>query len=149
MHVVDVTHPNAQAHAKAVYETLKEIGADHIPVLTALNKIDRLSDPERAVAVQALSGSEYPNSVAISALTGDGLGDLLESVRKKLFETYAPICVRLPYQEGSLISLFHEHGVVDRIQHGQKGVLIEGRVPARLLGVFRPYQNGKKSGPRP
>jgi len=36
--VVDITHPNAAAQAKAVYQTLEEIEADHIPVLNALNK---------------------------------------------------------------------------------------------------------------
>src|SRR3990172_6959442 len=43
LHIVDITHVNAQAQAKAVYQTLIEIEADHIPVLIALNKIDQLS----------------------------------------------------------------------------------------------------------
>jgi GTP-binding protein HflX len=48
IHVIDITHPNASAQAKAVYQTLEEIEADHIPVLNALNKIDRLNNPEKA-----------------------------------------------------------------------------------------------------
>ena len=53
LHLVDITHPNAQAQAKAVLQMLNEIDADHIPVITALNKIDRLNDPERARTVVA------------------------------------------------------------------------------------------------
>jgi GTP-binding protein HflX len=72
LHIVDVTHENAQAQARAVYQTLKEIDAEKIPILIALNKIDQLSNPEKAR--QALVN--YPHAVAISALTGEGIDDL-------------------------------------------------------------------------
>jgi GTP-binding protein HflX len=135
LHVVDVSHPNAMNQAEAVHETLGEIGADHLPVITALNKIDRLADPKAArLAVQ-----NYPQAVAISASTGDGIADLLEMVRVTLFESLTPVLVRLPYQQGQLISLFHEFGQVERIEHGRKGVLIQGRIPGRLLAQFRPW----------
>ena len=41
LHVIDGTHANARAQAEAVHQTLAEIEADHIPILTVLNKIDR------------------------------------------------------------------------------------------------------------
>jgi GTPase len=135
VHLVDITHPNAQAQAKAVLQMLAEIEADHIPVVTALNKIDRLADPERARSV--LAG--FPNSVAISALQGDGLPDLLLKVNEHLYDTYMPVIVRLPFQEGGLISLFHDQGQVERVEHSQSGVLIQGRLPGRLLARYRPF----------
>src|SRR4030066_1978980 len=73
IHVIDVTHPQAHEQARAVYQTLTEIEADHIPILTALNKIDILTDPDRAKEVL----TDYPSAVAISALTGEGIPDLL------------------------------------------------------------------------
>jgi GTP-binding protein HflX len=135
LHLVDITHPNAQAQAKAVLQMLCEIDADHIPVITALNKIDRLNDPERART--AVAG--FPNSVAISALHGDGIPDMLRKVNENLYDTYTPIRVRLPYQEGGLISLFHDQGQVDLVEHGQSGVIIQGRLPGRLLARYRPF----------
>jgi len=135
LHVVDVTHPNASAQAEAVHQTLAEIEADHIPMLTALNKIDRLADPERAQ--QSLVG--FPNAVGISALTGQGIGDLLSMVAQNLYETYSPITVRLPYGEGSLIALFHEQGEVAQVEQGNSGVTIQGRLPGRLLARYRPF----------
>ncbi len=135
LHVVDVTHPNAHAQAEAVYQTLAEIEADHIPVLTALNKIDRLKDPD--TARQSLE--TFPDSVAISALRGDGLPDLLHAVNQKLYESYSPVLVKLPYQEGALIALFHEQGQVEQIQHGRKGVNIQGRLPGRLLARYASF----------
>ena len=143
LHMVDINHPEAQAQAKAVLQTLAEIGADHIPVLTTLNKIDRLSDPERARQIL----EDYPNAVAISALYGDGIPDLLVKVSEQLYKTFSKVIVRLPYQEGGLISLFHEQGQVERIVHNQGGVLIHGRLPGRLVARYRPYffQPGRSS----
>lgn len=135
LHVIDVTHPNTQAHAKAVHQTLEEIEADHVPVLTVLNKIDLLADPERAR--QALEN--FPNAVAISALTGEGIPDLIEIVGQNLYANLSPVEVQLPYQEGGLISLFHDQGQVERIEHSQKGVLIQGKLPRRLVARYRPF----------
>lgn len=135
LHVIDITHPNAQAQAEAVEQTLEEIEGDHIPVLTVLNKIDRLRDPERARVT--LAG--FPRAVAISALTGEGLDELLEAVRQMLYENFTPIRVKLPYDEGALISMFHESGQVRQVQHVRGGVYIQGRIPGRLLARYTPY----------
>ena len=135
LHVVDVTHPNAQEQAKAVYQTLEEIEAGHIPVLVALNKIDRLLKPDHAR--QALE--DYPHAVAISALTKAGLPDLLKAVSEQLFENLEEISVWLPYDEGGLISQFHEVGQVERLEHGTGGVAIRGRIPGRLVARYQAY----------
>ncbi len=141
LHVIDITHPDAQAQAQAVHETLAEIGADHIPVLTVLNKIDRLGDPQKAR--QAVEG--LPNSVAISALRGDGIPHLLKAIGEHLYENYIEVDVRLPYQQGGLISMFHEQGQVERIEHERGGVHIHGRLPGRLLARYQPFM--KKLAP--
>jgi GTP-binding protein HflX len=135
LHVVDVTHANAQAQAEAVYQTLAEIEADHIPALTVLNKIDLLPDPERARQALAL----FPKSVAISALTGEGITDLLGLINDHLYETYTHVLVRLPYQEGGLIAAFHDQGQVERVEQTHQGVLIQGRLPGRLLARYQPF----------
>jgi GTP-binding protein HflX len=135
VHVVDITHPEAQAQVRAVHETLNEIEAGHIPILKTLNKIDRLADPEKARA--AVAG--FPNSVAISSLTGEGVEDLLELVNGNLYETHNFLSVRLPYEEGGLIALFHEQGQVEKVEHESGGVVIRGRLPGRLVTRFTPY----------
>lgn len=136
LHVVDISHPNALDQFNAVQETLDELGAHHIPVVTALNKVDRLRDPESARDAV----SKYSKAVAISGLKGSGLKELLSLVHEELYETYAPIRVRLPYQQGALISLFHEAGQVELVEHGRGGVLMQGRIPGRLLAQFNGWQ---------
>jgi GTP-binding protein HflX len=136
LHVVDISHPNALNQYESVQQTLDELGAHHIPVITALNKVDQLRDPESAREVV----SRLSNAVTISALDGTGLKDLLRVVQEELYENYAPIQVRLPYQQGALISLFHEAGQVERVEHGRGGVVMQGRVPGRLLAQFSSWQ---------
>ncbi len=143
LHVVDVTHPNVHAQAEAVIETLKEIGADHIPMLTVLNKIDRFENP--GVAQVALE--KFEDAVAVSALRRQGMEELLVAVNRKLYETLSPIDVLLPHEQGALIALFHEQGRVDRIEYTRKGVHISGRVPGRLLARYAAYVQSVKKQP--
>ena len=136
LHVVDISHPNALNQFESVQQTLDELGAQHIPIVTALNKVDQLRDPESAKNVV----SSFSKAVTISALDGSGVNDLLRVIQEELYEMYAPILVRLPYQQGALISLFHEAGQVERIEHGRGGVLMQGRIPGRLLAQFSDWQ---------
>jgi GTP-binding protein HflX len=142
VHVVDITHPNALLQWQSVQQTLAEIGADHIPSVTALNKIDALPDP--TIAQQTLLN--FQNSVGISARNGAGIQDLVKLIEKHLFETYIPVTVQLPFQQGQLISLFHEMGQITQVEHNRHGEWIEGSIPGRLLAQFQPYLTTKKPG---
>lgn len=136
LHVVDIAHPNALAHVEAVHATLEEIGAGHIPMLMALNKIDLLQDT--AILEGALN--RFPQAVAISAQTGEGISTMLERIANILYDTYTLVQVFLPYQQGHLISLFHEVGQVERAEHTRKGVFLRGRVPGRIAAYYQPWQ---------
>ena len=137
LHVVDISHPNALNQFQSVQDTLDKLGAHHIPVVTALNKVDGLRDPEAAKAAVAHFSTK---AVTISALKGIGIPDLLQVIQEELYETYSPILVKLPYQQGALISLFHEAGQVEKIEHGRGGVIMQGRIPGRLVAQFNDWQ---------
>lgn len=135
LHVVDITHQNASAQAKSVQETLIDIGAGDIPIVTAFNKVDLLKDPESAIAILDEFSSTYP----ISALSGLGLNEMLVALEDELFETYLKVDVKLPFKEGHLLSLFHEQGQVQDVTHTGDGVRIQGLIPRRLRSHFEPY----------
>jgi len=103
--------------------------------LTVLNKIDRLNDPQKAIHIM----DSFPHSVAISALTGMGIPELLDTVTQRLFEMHDLITVFLPYQQGELISLFHQAGNVERTEQMHGGVEVQGRIPGRLIARFQPF----------
>ena len=104
-------------------------------VLVALNKVDLLSEPEKAqrIAIQ------YPKAVAISALYGWGLDDLLAIIESMLAQQMARVRVHIPYAANGLVALFHKRGVIVHEHHGQTGITIEGKLPSNLMSRFEPY----------
>ena len=136
IHMVDASHKNAQSQRLTVLETLEEIGAAEIPILTVYNKIDLLSSDE----FEEIKRLAEPNSVFISALTGDGLGELAEAIAVGSYQTFVHVKVKLPYEEGRLVSLMHEKGHVIDIQHLEDGILIDGMLPRQLLAFFEEYR---------
>lgn len=135
LHVVDITHPNVREQVRTVEQVLKEIGADRKLLLVALNKVDLLSDPENAQLV----AEEYANAVAISALFGWGLDDLLGTIERMLAQQMARLRVHIPYADNELVALFHKHGVIAQERHGQTGITIDGQLPPSLISRFEPY----------
>lgn len=135
IHVVDITSPAVIGQCRAVAKVLKEVGADHIPIITALNKIDKLESP---AAVQEML-QQFPNSAGISALTGEGIDRLLELVDRTLTQQMIDVVVRIPFSAGELVSLFHRFGSIEKEKHTPEGVEIVGQLPVDLAGRFAPY----------
>jgi GTP-binding protein HflX len=133
VHIIDITHPNALLQSRVVEDTLKDLGATDMPVVVALNKVDRLDSLDQ---VQHII-QEFPNSLAISARDGVGLEELLARVGAVLNEGLVRIRACIPYQEGELVALFHRWGLVEREEHGLEGTTLEGRLPPRFLKAFR------------
>ncbi len=81
VHVVDASHPNVLEQITSVYEVLGELQAEDKPMVTALNKIDKVREEDlKWLATQV------PNPVAISALKRQGFGHLLSSIQEILKE---------------------------------------------------------------
>ncbi len=136
LHVVDATHPNAAEQAQTVIDTLTELGAGAKQMVIALNKSDKLSrDQKRDVATGVLSEGTF-----VSALEKQGLENLMREIEQVLFERMIPIKVRLPYKAGDLMALLRREGAVDVEMPEERSVLITGRIPGRLMGVFMPYE---------
>ncbi len=144
LHVVDVSHPNVKEQVRAVHQTLQALGLDNIPVVTALNKVDKLP-----AARQDFFLKDHPNTVPISALSREGIPELLDTVEKALFDTMNYVRVKLPFNAGRLLNVFHEEGTIENLVHRPDGVLVSGRIPGSRLTEFRPYlvdgDRGEKS----
>lgn len=133
VHIVDITHPNALLQSRVVQDTLKELGAIDMPVLVALNKVDRLNSSDQVQHMMR----EFPNSLAISAREGIGLEEMLGRIEAILSENLVRIKAWIPYREGELVSLFYRRGLVEREEHDLEGTTLEGRLPARFVKAFR------------
>jgi GTP-binding protein HflX len=138
LHVLDATHPNARQQAEAVDNTLDELNVHDAPVVLALNKVDALT-PEGEGEARLHLAERFEQGVPVSALIGSGMPSLLERVSAELYSNLVPLKLKIPYRHGQMISLFHEQAVVERVEHGEDGVELEGRLPDRLVPRFKAF----------
>jgi len=122
VHVRDVAHPDSEAQRQDVETVLSEIGLhDRIvsgELIEALNKIDLIDE----VARQRLLGgspSAAASRVPISALTGEGIGDLLEAVDAALAGDEQTVELDVPQSDGALLAWLYRHGRVLARQDGE------------------------------
>lgn len=135
LHIIDSSHENAEQQRKTVLQTLEEIGAGEIPVINVYNKIDLLDDE----TLNDFESSSDPASIFISAKEKIGFDTLIESISAGITQSFTYVEVVLPFREGRLVSLFHEKGHVESLEHDESGVRISGRLPVELLSFFEKY----------
>ena len=135
IHVVDISQTDALLQRKTVLETLSNIGAGNIPVITVYNKIDRLDEETMDFVLPLLE----PQPFLISALNGTGLDKLVDSISEQLYARYERVTVMLPYEHGSLVSIFHEKGHVNTVEHLPQGIRISGLLPREIVTQFGAY----------
>jgi GTP-binding protein HflX len=136
VHVVDASEPEAQRRdaITAVDSVLEEIGAGDAPRFLVYNKADRLAPAE----ANELSIRE-PGSLAISALTGEGLEELRDRIEATFEERLASVELLLPYCEGAVLAELHQvAGDLDR-EDRPDGVLVHARVPSALVHRFADF----------
>ncbi|MCL4401821.1 MAG: GTPase HflX [Acidobacteria bacterium] len=125
LHVVDAASPHALAHIEHVSKVLAEIGASEIPQLLVLNKMDRPEHLEPSRASRP--------AVAISALTGEGVDELLATVDRDLpFDPVTRTSFRFPAEGGAPLDLIYRFGRVLETRYTGHGCEVEADVPESL-----------------
>jgi len=142
VHVLDISHPNAQEQADTVQRVLKELEVGEIPQIVALNKIDRIGAATAAdVGTLATELNIPTDHVAISARYGWGLDILLQRVEAFLDRENVPIEVTIPYNRQDLVNLLREHGRINAEEYVEEGIRLSGRLPKRYLRQFEGLEN--------
>lgn len=129
IHVVDYSNPHFEQLIEITNTTLKEIGAANIPVVYTYNKAD-LTDMD----IPLLQG----NKVFLSAKQRIGIHELIELIKDHIFHAYKVCTMRIPYDQGQLISYFNEHAAILSTRYEQSGteVTMECR-----MSDFEKYQD--------
>jgi GTP-binding protein HflX len=145
VHVLDISHPNAQEQADTVQRVLRELALGDIPRIAALNKVDRVG-AGTAEEVDALAQEleTPPDHIAVSALHRWGLDALLHRIEEVLDRENVSVEVLIPYNRQDLVSLFRERGRVSAEEYGEEGVRLSGRLPKRYLSR---YEGLRQAGP--
>jgi len=132
LHVADASSPGLDGQIEAVREVLAEIGAARIPELLAINKVDRLSDVERARLAR-----RFPDAVPISALTGEGIEDLLSTLGERLQRSLVEVTLLVPYGREEVTARLYREAEVLEAASEVTGTRVRARVDERLLASAR------------
>lgn len=111
IHVVDVSDPEHEEHIVVVNEILNSLGAANKPKILALNKIDRLGLQER-FPIQNTYGQTRQEVYEISAITGQGLDELVKGIEKLLVSNKIQLNLLIPYSEGWVMPYIYDNGTI-------------------------------------
>ena len=134
LHVVDISHPQAVEQIDAVNTVLMEIGAAEKPVLMIFNKIDQLTG-----GLSGMLREKYPNSVAISAKTGEGITPLLAELGTQLRPIREFLDLRVPQEKAAVIARIHAVGQIVSSRYTGKTARFKVRIPPHLHAEFAAF----------
>ncbi|HWA97763.1 MAG TPA: GTPase HflX [Pirellulales bacterium] len=145
LHVADASSPAVFEQIAAVYRVIEELGIQAKDTLLVMNKIDQVDD--RATIDQLLT--RYPNAVAISAHTGQGLDNLARVVSDALSRSFVDVDVDTSIGNGRLLAYLASHSEILSRQYTDERIVVHCRIPEMFLHqvreegtVVRPHRNG-------
>ena len=128
VHVVDASAVDPNGQIIAVREVLAEIGADKVPELLVINKSDL--DPDSAKRLV----HEHRGAVAFSAVTGEGLNDLLLAIGDRMRALTTVIELLIPYDRGDIVATVHREGEVVSTSNEETAMRIRARLADASVG---------------
>ena len=128
VHVVDVSAPDPEGQIAAVREVLEEIDAAAVPELLVFNKMDL----EPGVAKELVE--QHPGSVAVSAVTGEGIEDFLRALSDRLRALSVVHELVVPYDRGDVLAAVHREGEVVSVADGDAAWTIRARLSDASAG---------------
>jgi len=138
LHVSDVSNPHHDEFDEEVDKILRELGVDGRPKLRVLNKVDRLSPEERKVITNAVERNACGAPVLVSALTGEGIEELLRRVDAEMpIDPVESHSIRLPLAEGRTLAMIHALGRVLHSEIDDSHMRLDAEVPASIAKRLR------------
>lgn len=125
LHVVDASNPAMDSQMYVVYDTLEKLGAGDKPIITAFNKIEIAGN-------KVLKDFKADKTVNISALHGDGLTELKDTIEEVLRESKIYIEKTYSYTEASKISLIRKYGQLISEEYVAEGIEVKAYVPTEI-----------------
>jgi GTPase len=128
LHVLDASSEKIHEQDEAVYKVLKELEAGNKIIINVLNKTDMVSNPD---CIKRLK-KDFRNPVFVSALTGDGITNLIDEISELLSGLVTEIKIEIPNNRMDKINLIYESGKVNFREDRAESVYLEATIPVRL-----------------
>lgn len=126
LHVVDCSESGYDIRMQVVYDTLKHLGVQDKPVLTAFNKIDRREDDASGFICKDANSDD---TVKISAKHGTGVEQLLDKVEKILNAGFIQIEKLFSYEEAGKIQIIRKYGNLYEEEYREGGIFVRAALP--------------------
>jgi len=140
LHVSDISNTHHDELDEEVHKILEELGVADRPILRVLNKVDRLTAEERESLKASANGKMMHDDgpVVVSALTGEGLDELLRRIDVALpTDPLVSLSLRLPLSQGRTLALIHALGRVLRSEVEDEDMLLDAEVPVSIARRLR------------
>ncbi len=131
LHVVDFSNEEYEENIRVTNSTLKEIGADNIPVIYVFNKCDEVND----IKLPYVDG----NKVYISAKNNIGINELINVISNNIFKEYVTCKMEIPFKRGDIVSYLKEKYDFISTQYTNDGTLIEICLNKKDYGKYKKY----------
>jgi GTP-binding protein HflX len=135
IHVLDATAPEIETFHDTTLAVLKELGAEDKPIISIINKIDRVTAPE----VLANLHRKFPDAIQTSAVTGLGLDELLKACCVALAARVRRQSYRIPQHRADLVSLLHREAKVLSTEYENDDIIVSAVVPAAIAGRLEAF----------
>ena len=135
LHVVDISSPQAEEQIEAVNIVLEELGVVDKPMMMVFNKIDRVT----SVSLAKRFTDQYPNSIVVSARTGEGFKAFMAELGKQLRPIRDMLVLGIPHSQSDVIARLHEVAQVLERQYNSNEAVIKALVPPDYRAVFEPF----------
>lgn len=116
LHVVDVSNEEHRYMMEVTNETLHAVGVENVPTLYVYNKSD-------------LAGVPYPvlngDGIWISAKEDKGLDELLEIIKKQIFEDYVICRMMVPFDRGDIVAYLNDNANIQKTEYQEEGTLLK------------------------
>lgn len=139
IHVLDASDPEAESQLQVVEEELMRLQAGSKPRILALNKMDLV---DRAEDQRFRHSREIPSHFRvcpISALTGEGLDELLNNIAEMLVYRQKSYTLSLPYKASTLYAYIKDHGNLLQEDFGPETMELSFTLDRRLCGPVERY----------
>jgi len=121
--MLDISSSQIEDHFQTIENVLKDMGAQEIPQILVLNKVDLISDRNMIEKRQR----EFPNSVTVSAQQHLRLSELKSRILGKMEENFQTIDLEFPYDQGKTIAHAQEGVEVLKREYEENGVKLRIR----------------------
>jgi GTP-binding protein HflX len=135
VHVVDSSAAEPEAQIDAVRAVLGEIGAGDVPELLAFNKADVAPDEAKRLY------ERNPDGVVLSAVTGEGVDELLRTIGDRLRAVTKVVELVIPYERGDVLAAVHREGEVLGEVAEDSGMRVRARLDDPAVARFRDYRS--------